>query len=485
MTQHANYILFHATIITQNRLREVIRDGMLVIRKEKIIYVGKHDPDIMTWHGEHIDCAGCFVLPGLIDCHGHAGHPMTKHLSADAIPFWGQSIRKIYFFYTTPEFWYCDGLISSMERLKFGVTTGLNVIANEPRVDSIEFAKSHIQGYCEVGARTIVGVGPGSNNWPKLLARQQNGKMVETTATWEDYMRNTETLLQTMHMSHNGMVRIFVTPFTIVPSLPTWGRVPPERAARLTDFDRQQLKGVKTLAQKYNTSIHSDAFGNGIELMSQSEDALLGKNVLLQHCYDLNYRELQLLAQTQTNVGHSPEQSNHFCPYSEMLSLGVNAVITSDGNGPRVNFDMFEHMRRCQDLEMMRFGDFSCLNAQQLLDGVTINAALALNIDDHVGSLEEGKDADCIVLDSRHLPADCSSPVERCVYEAAGHDCRDVFVRGIRCVQEGKLTTVSEEHVMEEVNRLAWDVFRSADVVQYATQKPVFGNPYQTIISPK
>lgn len=481
-SNHADYIVTHATLITQNKTRDVIEDGMLVVCDGKFVYVGKHDPDILRWHGIHIDCGGRIVLPGLIDGHGHAGHPMTKHISADALPFWGRSVRKIYFFYTTPEFWYYDGLLSAMERLCFGVTTGMNVIANEPRVDSIEFAQNHIRAYCEVGARTVVGVGPGSNNWPKPLARLQEGKLVRTTATWEEYIRNTELLLQTAHGSHQGKVRVFVTPYTIVPSIPTWGRVPPERANILTEFDRRQMKAVRELAKKYHTGIHSDAFGNGIEMMCQCEDALVGENVLLQHCYDLNYRELQLLAQTKTNVGHSAEQSHHFCPFSEMNALGINTIITSDGNGPRVNFDMFEHMRRCQDLEMMRFGDFNCIDAQQLLDRVTIRAAQALGMADVVGSLEKGKEADFIILGNEHLPEDCSSPLERCVYEVAGRDCQDVFVRGQWCVQNGRLTTIEQDKVLREANRVAWEVFQNADVLRYVQQAPVFGNPYQTYV---
>lgn len=475
---HADYILCNGTVLTQNADREVIRNGCVVIGGGKLCYVGAEGAAGRVFQGERIDCTGCYILPGLIDGHGHAGHPMTKHIGCDALPFWGKSIRNIYFFHTTPEFWYYDGQISAIERLKFGVTTGMNVIANEPRIDSLEFAESHIQGYGQIGARTIVAVGPGANNWPKPLARLENGEMKRTTATWEQYMRNTEELLQRRHMDGGGRVRIFVTPYTIVPSIPTWGRTPPEYTAKLTDFDRQQLKAVKTLAGKYHTGIHSDAFGNGIEMMAQSEYALLGENVLLQHCYDLSNREVELLARTGTHVGHSAEQSSRFCPFSEMLAMGVNAIVTSDGNGPRVTFDMFEHMRRCQDLEQIRFQDFSCVNAQTLLDSVTINSARALGMEQVIGSLEPGKDADCIVV---KVPGeDCSDPVERCVYEASGRDCRDVFVQGEPVVRGGEVVRVEEAVVLSKANRLALEVFDRAGVARYASQRPVFGTAYQT-----
>lgn len=475
------YILRNATVLTQNARREIIPQGAVVIQEDRLLYVGADDDmALQDFQGETIDCNGGLVLPGLIDGHGHGGHSMTKHIATDSLPFWGRSAKKIYFFYSKPEFWYYDGLLSALERLRFGVTTGMNVIANEPRIDTVEPAENHIRGYQEIGIRGIAAVGPGSNDWPKKLARWEDGEMKQLTASWESYMDNTQRLLQTSHRPQEGLTRVFVTPFTIVPSIPTWGRTIPELATRLTDFDRRQLRAVKALAQQYKTGIHTDAFGNGIEMMAQSEDALLGENVLLQHCYDLNYRELELIAKTKTNIGHSPEQSHHFCPYSELLAMGANAVITSDGNGPRVSFDMFEHMRRCQDLEMLRFGDEHCVDAQTLLDGVTIQAAVAVGAQNEIGSLEVGKQADVLVLDSKRLLPDRSNPLYRCVYEASGGDVRDVFVKGALRLRNRTPVGINEQAILQEADRIAKEAFAAAGVERYIHQQPVFGNPYQT-----
>ena len=477
-------LFIHACLITQDAKRQIIPDGLLGVQEGHIVRVSPMGPDPLPAAKEIFDCHGGIVMPGLIDGHGHAGHPMTKHISTDTLNYWGRCAERIYFFYSTPDFWYYDALLSAMERVRFGVTTGISVIANEPRADSLAIVQAHLRGYRQVGSRTIAGVGPGSNHWPKPLAQWDGHALHRTTATWEEYLENTEVLLRTEHRANKDRQRIFVTPFTIVPSLPTWGRCAPEIADHLTDFDRRQLHAVKTLAHKYDTSIHTDAFGNGIELMASCEDALLGENVLLQHCYDLNPREVALLAQTHTNVGHSPEQSNHYCPFTELLQAGANAIITSDGNGPRVTFDLFEHMRRAQDLEMLRLGRPDCLDAQTLLDSVTVHAAKALRMDAQIGSLETGKRADLLLLDpeSPHLRS-ARSPLELCVYAASGLDVHDVMVEGEFLLRSGHFTQVEEETVLQKADELAKKTIEQAGLTRFICQAPAFDTLYQTFTS--
>lgn len=473
-------LLIHGQIVTQDKFRRVISDGMVGIAGSRIALVAPMDGAPLPQARRVVDCTGKIILPGLIDGHGHAGHPMTKLISTDSLSYWGRCAERIYFFWSTPEFWYYDGLLGGMERLRYGVTTGINVIANEPRADSLEIVESHAKGYTQTGARTIICTGPGSNNWPKPLARWDGQEMKRTTATWEEYMENTEALLNTLHLKQDGLERVFVTPFTIVPSIPTWGKSMPEVTDRLTQFDRMQQKAVVALAKKYKTNIHTDAFGNGIELMSRSDDPILGENVLLQHCYDLNWREVQLVAQTGTNIGHSPEQSNHFCPFTELLEAGANAFITSDAPGPRVTFDMFEHMRRAQDLEELRFGDYHTLSAQELLDCVTTKAAKAVGMAGEIGSLQEGFQADVIILDGAAPHLMGSRPLlEKCVYAASGLDVETVYVNGRLAMEGRRVLGVDESAAVAKADQVAKDAARAAGLEAFIHQEPVFGNPYQ------
>ena len=79
-------------------------------------------PGFRTINAEH-----CAVLPGLIDTHGHAGHSMVKTV-AEGHEDWGLLIEDIYLRGVKNEFWYTDGLLASLERLKFGTTTGVSFL---------------------------------------------------------------------------------------------------------------------------------------------------------------------------------------------------------------------------------------------------------------------------------------------------------------------------------------------------------------------
>src|SRR5207344_219117 len=96
---------------------------------------------------ETVDCRGRAVLPGLIDAHGHGGHSLLKTIGSDTPSVWMRIATPVYFHHTTPDFWYADGLLAALERLHFGVTTGVSVIGSQPRSDDPSFGNRHAQAY--------------------------------------------------------------------------------------------------------------------------------------------------------------------------------------------------------------------------------------------------------------------------------------------------------------------------------------------------
>ena len=89
--------------------------------------------------------------PGLIDAHGHGGHSLIKTLGSDTPTFWMRIVTPTYFHFTTPEYWYADGLLSALERLRFGVTCGVSVMGSMPRSDDPRIGGNHAKAYTEVG----------------------------------------------------------------------------------------------------------------------------------------------------------------------------------------------------------------------------------------------------------------------------------------------------------------------------------------------
>ena len=210
-------------------------------------------------------------------------------------------------------------------------------------------------------------------------------------------------------------------------------------ASALQPSDREQARRVRAIASKYATRIHSDAFGGMIKLASQDEYGLLGPDVHLQHCHGLSMEEVQIVAETDTRIGHSPGPSAFRCPVPELMQAGATVAVTTDGTSPRQSFDLFQAMRKAQLLQQVHFRDRAYLPPGKLLEMVTIDAARALGWEDEIGSLEAGKKADIIVINMRqpHLMPNFM-PVHRLVYEAVGNDVETVIVDGRVVMEQGK-----------------------------------------------
>lgn len=477
-----DYLLTNGTIITMDPERQVLEDSALAILDGRIVAIGPANELAQKYQAKRVmDARRKIIMPGLIDCHGHAGHSMLGIFSTDTLSYWSQAAVKIYFHYCSEDFWYYDGLLGAMARLRYGVTSGISVMGCEPRSDDPIFAAKHAKGYSQVGIRDVICVGPRRAPWPHTFGRWKDGRLVEKQVTWEEAMAGTEAAIQQLHHSSNDLVRVFATPFTIVPSLRTWGHSSPDEAYRLTDFDRKQSRAIRELAARYKTRIHSDAFGNLIRLASKDENALLGPDVILQHCLGITPEECRILAETKTNVAHSPEGFYERCPYPELIEWGVNAVITTDGSAPRNSFDLLNAMRKVQFMEAIFHDDIHYLPAGKLLEAITIDAAKALGWDDEIGSLEVGKKADVIIINAnRPHMTPSHMPVHNVVYHAQGADVETVFVDGRIVLDEYKIVQVDEAAFLEEADRESRETITRAGL-SGLYNKPCWGKAYLTL----
>ncbi len=482
---NVDLLLQHATIITMDATRRILTDAAIAVQGNRIVLIGTSSEVAAQCTAKRVvDCLGKVVMPGLIDAHGHGGHSMIKQMGMDTRSYWMKTAYRIYFLYSKDEFWYLDGLLSAMERLRAGVTTGLSVMGCEPRADDPVFGANHARAYTEAGLREVVCVGPGSTPWPKTVARYVNGERKLIQATWDQYFEGTEKLIQQWHRQANDRIRVFVTPFSLVPSRFPSGRSPSDLCDILDEFDRKQFRRVRDLADKYQTWIHTDAFGNLVELASRDENALLGPDVLIQHCYDLTYREVEILAQTDTKLAHSAAPTFRAMPFTEMLEMGITAAITSDGNAPATPFDLFEIIRRVQVIEQMRFDDPNSLPVGKLLECVTIDAAKALGWEKDLGSLELGKKADIVILDVQkpHLQP-FTMPVHQLVLGASGRDVETVIVDGEIVMENRRICKLDEAAILQAAHAEAMDTISRAGLNEFILD-PAFGQPYRNFTKP-
>ena len=437
----ADFLLLHGTIVTVDQERRLIEDGGLAISGDRIVDIGVADEMVQRHAGKRvIDCRGKLVIPGLIDAHGHAGHALIRSIAADTNSMWMRVVTPTYYHYVTRDFWYADGLVSGMERLRAGVTTGASIITSMPRADDPVFAINHARAYSELGLREIVCVGPSGLPWPHPVTRWESGQAERRQISFEEMIEGSEAVIETLNGSADGRIKVFLTPFTIVPSVEPSNASSPDQAVNLTEGDRMQARRVREVARKWGVRIHSDAFAGQIRMAYQDrENALLGPDVHLQHCWGISHDEIDILAETGTRVTHAPPGRS--TPVLEMMSKGIRVAITSDGASPSRHFDMLQTARLAQFTQhLLHNHDRYLLPPGKILEMITIDAAHVLGMEDEIGSLEVGKKADIAIIDMRkpHLMPNWM-PVHRLVQQVLGSDVDTVIVNGELLMEEGKI----------------------------------------------
>lgn len=472
-------ILFtNATIITMDPQRRILERAALRVTGDRITELGT---DLHPWPDERVmDCTGKLLIPGLIDAHGHAGHSLIRGIGADTSPLWMKIVTPLYWHWTTPEFWHAEGLVSGLERLRAGVTTGVSVITSMPRSDDPEIAITHARAYAQVGLREVVCTGPAGLPWPRGATSWRDGRPERRNVTLEQMLEGAEAVIQTLNRTEAGRILTYLTPFTIVPSIETSNISSPDQAVALTEDDRRHARLVRKLARKYGVRLHSDAFAGHIRLAAQDqENALLGPDIHLQHCWGISPAEIDILAETGTPVTHAPPGRS--TPVIEMMAAGITVAVTTDGTAPNRFFDLLQTARLFQSVQhVLRGHDRYFLPPGKVLEMITIDAAQVLGLADEIGSLEAGKKADIAIVDMRapHLIPDWQ-PVHRLIAQGVGADVESVMVDGEFVLLDRKVQLVDEASALVEGNRLARDLVTRAGVAGHL-HDPGWGQIYRT-----
>ena len=133
--------------------------------------------------------------------------------------------------------------------------------------------------------------------------------------------------------------------------------------------------------------------------------------------------------------------------------------IGTDGCASNNNLDMFQEMDTVAKVHKAQTLDPTVLNAQTAVKMATIDGARVLGLEDQIGSLEPGKKADIIVIDTRrpHLTP-MYNVYSHLVYAVSGNDVVTAIVNGQVVMENRRLTTLDVDEVMEDVNRIAEDI---------------------------
>jgi 5-methylthioadenosine/S-adenosylhomocysteine deaminase len=144
-----------------------------------------------------------------------------------------------------------------------------------------------------------------------------------------------------------------------------------------------------------------------------ADAGLLGPGVVASHCVHVDDEEISLLAEHRVGVAHCPRSNGYLgcgiAPLEELLAAGIAVGIATDSPASTPSFDLFEEQRTAIVTARARARRPDALRAAHALELATIGGARVLGMDEEVGSLVPGKQADLTVVSLEGSPFD---PVE-------------------------------------------------------------------------
>ncbi len=192
---------------------------------------------------------------------------------------------------------------------------------------------------------------------------------------------------------------------------------------------------------------------------------LLDAKVLAAHCVHVDDGEMRTFQHYNTGVAHNPSSNmklaSGIAPIKRMLDLGLNVGIGTDGPASNNDLDMFEEMRLASFLAKGSSGDPTALPARQTLAMATRLGARAMHMGHLTGSLEPGKRADLILVDtspvhnSPRFRRDPNNAYAQVVYAAKAVDVSDVMVNGAWLMRDHQLLTLDEASLLREADEYA------------------------------
>lgn len=331
---------------------------------------------------------GCVLLPGLVDAHVHypqtrvlgsASGPLLEWLAATVFPEEARFAERAYAEAVAAEF--CAALIAQ------GTTTAAIFGSPHPAATDVLFAALDRAGLRALAGMTLMDRGAPA---PNLLAA---GPAIAAC----------EALIERWHGHEGGRLRFCVTPRFALSCSPELLRAAGELAARRGLWVQTHLA-----ENRAEIAATAAAFRGSRDYLGVYEDhGLCGERSLFAHCIWLEDDQWDRFAARRATVAHCPD-SNFFLGSGCMrvrapLSRGIRVGLGSDVGAGRT-FSLRQVAARAHDAALM-VGD--AVRPEELLWLATRGGARALGVDDRVGALEVGFEADVIAVElPEHVPED-------------------------------------------------------------------------------
>ena len=423
-----------AQIVTMDE-QDTVLIGDVLVEGDRIAAVAEHIDE--TGH-EVIDARGKILLPGFIQTHIHLCQTLFRG-RADDLELLDWLKARIWPMEAAhdEESLYYSAMLGIGELIRSGTTTILDM-------ETVHHTDAAFRAIEESGIRAIAG---------KVMMDYGTEVPVRLQEQTEQSLQESVDLLERWHGRDNGRIQYAFSPRFVV------------------SCTEELLVGVRDLSRQYKVKVHTHAAENRGEIALVEQErgmrnvvyldhlGLASPDLILAHCVWLDEAEKEIIRTRGVKVTHCPgsnlKLASGIAEIPDLLDRQIDVGIGADGAPCNNTLDMFQEMRLTALIQKTLHGP-TAMNARSVLRMATMGGARVLGLEERIGSIEAGKQADLIMLDLDEFhtyPSHEVDPYSRIVYSAGYSDVHTVMIDGRFVMRDRLMLTVDKSKVLSEADR--------------------------------
>lgn len=410
----------------------IVEDQSIVINDGKIVKIDSSSRINEEYQADSvISGKGKLAMPGLIDAHTHTCQQFLRGRTMDEYPMIWARILVPFESSLDEEDVYVSGQASCLEMIKSGTTAFAD--SGGRHMHKI------VQAVEESGMRAAIA--KSTMDMGNFIPENMKG-----TAIAE--IKETEQLYRDCHGAGNGRVHIW---FAI---------------RQVLTCSVELMRMIAEKAKEYNTGIHSHLAEHRDEVSYflknyqkrpaevLDEIGLLGPNLLTAHGVVFSEGELELLKEREVKIVHCPRSnfgSHGFPKTPRMMQMGMSIGLGSDGVA-QSSKSLFDEMKVFHSGMKAFWGlpifEPDILPTKELIKMATLGGAKALQLEDKIGTLDVGKQADIILIDMDQPHIMPTHDILKTFVGALNsNDVNDVIIDGKLIMKDREVLTLDEEKI--------------------------------------
>lgn len=420
---NVDLMIINAQILTMDKHKNLYENGVIVVNGNRIIAIGAHTIASKYKAKKTIDADGDIVMPGMINLHNHIPMVAFRGLGED-----GVKDRLFKFFFPLEKELLSRDLIriasrqSAMELALSGVTMVADMYYHEDEV-----AKS----VAEVGIRGVLG--ETVMQFPVVDAPKPYGGFEyakKFIAQWKGH----------------PLITPAIAPHATYTVTPEWLL----KSKKLAEKENVPMlvHVAESAGEKKLISERINPIPDNKSIIEYLEDiGFLSDKLLAAHVIFINENDMKILKKYGVGISHNPKANSRagtgISPAYTMYKMKLDIGLGTDGPMSSNQMDIFNVMAYAASVARLSNKDNSLFTPYELVDMSTMGGARALDMEDEIGSLEVGKKADIIIIDTDAANTQPNyDPYATIAFSAYPQNVTTTIVDGKVIVENGQIKTI-------------------------------------------